>query len=55
MPSPLLAPFRLALVVVALPVCLVLVPLVETLRGIAEEWALAFRQARRFVRRSVTA
>jgi hypothetical protein len=50
----LIAPLRVAakvlLVVIGVPAALVLVPAVETVRGIAEEWALAFRSLRTFVR-----
>jgi hypothetical protein len=52
--STLLAPFRLAallvLVVVGTLAALVVVPAAETIRGIAEEWVLAFRSARAYLR-----
>jgi hypothetical protein len=48
--SALLLPFRLLLVVVAVLGALVAVPVVETLRGIGGEWALAFWRVRALVR-----
>jgi hypothetical protein len=42
MPAALILSFRVLLVAVGVLAALVLVPVVETLRGICDEWALAF-------------